>query len=559
MRKVSGKACNKNVPVRPDIGLHDLTGGNAWISRILASADQSGPVYSAYNYNILSGMKYPGARIDVAGLQGLGPQLTNGSQRALAQLQMAASLEVVSNTASETILRIVNNTGHKLISGFPEGRRMWLNVKFYNAGDALIGEVNPYTPLVITTNAGNVAYVSGAVLTKTRDDLVYETSMASSLTGEDHTFHFVLATVRYKDNRIPPKGFDVAGAADRNAQPRWDNTDATNHFTAAEYAGGYDEVTFAKPAGTARWVAGLYYQTTAKDYVEFLHDEIEGTASTLTNTAYIAQTDAFFTTLKDWGKAIYDLWLANDGAAPVLMVSTNLMNPVATPPVFAGLQSATAGIESATLTWSTATSTCPPVTYHVFQATTSGGQNFASPVFSANALSAVVSSLDPGTNNWLTYYFVVRASDPCGGSETNTVELSVQPQLDPTKDQDSDGMSNGYEQTYGLNPFDAGDADDDVDGDSFDNVHEYVAGTSPLSGDESPRILAVTREADGVHIVFPTVGGRQYQVRWAETVNGGGWTDVGGVVNGDGSSEEVVDPVSDETETHFYQLVITLP
>ncbi|MFN2196699.1 MAG: phosphoglycerate kinase, partial [Anaerolineales bacterium] len=38
---------------------------------------------------------------------------------------------------------------------------------------------------------------------------------SSSLTGEDETFHFALATGRYKDNRIPPKGFRIGEAADR--------------------------------------------------------------------------------------------------------------------------------------------------------------------------------------------------------------------------------------------------------------------------------------------------------------------------------------------------------
>jgi hypothetical protein len=647
MHNVTGKACNKNVQTRADLKLHDLTGGNAWISRILASADQGGPVYSAYNYNILSGAKYPNAKIDVAGLQGLGSALTNGSNRALAQLQMAASLELVSNTANETVLRIVNNTGHKLISGFPEGRRMWLNVKFYDGADALIGELNPYTPLVVTTNAGNVTYVSGGILTKTRDDLVYETAMASALTTEEHTFHSVLATSRYKDNRIPPKGFDIDSAAGRNAQPRWDNADAPNYFTAPEYAGGYDEVTFTKPGGTARWVASLYYQTTSKDYVEFLRNEILATNTTTLSSptpsgepnAYIVQTDSFFSTLKDWGKAIYDLWLANDGAAPVLMTSTNVLNPAAAapvvtsitpacgpvaggtavsidgsnfqsgatvniassvivtggtnitavtnpdsaglkhvtvtnpdaqsgtlsnafdyaaPPVFAGLQAVTSAVESATLTWSAATSAYP-VTYSVFQATTSGGQNFSLPALTTNALSVYLAPLDPGTNYWLTYYFVVRASDPCGGSELNTVELSLQPLLDPSKDQDADGMPNGYEQAYGLNPFDAADAALDPDGDGYTSLQESVAGTSPVNGSDLPRIRSVTTELDGIHIRFATVTGRQYQVMWRDSFESGDWDNLGSPVSGDDTEHEVTDTTSASTATRFYKLVITKP
>jgi hypothetical protein len=234
-------------------------------------------------------------------------------------------------------LRLINNTGHKLISGFPEGRRLWLNVKFYDPDDNLVREVNPYTPLEVTTDAeGNAQYVSGGILTHTRDDLVYEASMSSLLTGENHTFHFVLGTDRSKDNRIPPKGFDIANAGARLATPRWEDADAPDYFTEAEYAGGYDEVTVSKPAAAVRWEASLYYQTTSKEYVEFLRDEINGTGGTLAgpgaanDPAYIIQTDPYFATLKDWGRAIWDLWLHNEGCAPILV--NQLQGGVAPPP-----------------------------------------------------------------------------------------------------------------------------------------------------------------------------------------------------------------------------------
>jgi hypothetical protein len=35
--------------------------------------------------------------------------------------------------------------------------------------------------------------------------------------------------------------------------------------------------------------------------------------------AYLIQTDPFFDDLKGWGDAIWDLWLHNNGAAPVIM------------------------------------------------------------------------------------------------------------------------------------------------------------------------------------------------------------------------------------------------
>jgi hypothetical protein len=329
MPRVPGGFAKQGIQTRTDVASHSLTGGNYWMSRILASVDPTGPVPDSYNRAILTGAKYPGAVLETAGLQGAGPALIDGATRALELLQRAATVELISDPPGDAVVRIVNHTGHKLISGFPEGRRMWLNIRFLDAQGATISEINPYQPLQTTTDSlGNKQYLSGGDLTVTRDDLVYEAKMSSSLTGEEKTFHFVLATDRYKDNRIPPRGFRIAEAAARIAHPRWHGADAPDYFTAAEYAGGHDEVHISKPAAASGWVATLYYQSTSKPYIEFLRDEIKGTASSLIlpapsnePAAYLVQTDPFFSTLKGWGDAIWDLWLHNQGSAPVSMAT----------------------------------------------------------------------------------------------------------------------------------------------------------------------------------------------------------------------------------------------
>ena len=154
----------------------------------------------------------------------------------------------------------------------------------------------------------------------------------SSLTNEPTTFHFALSDSRYKDNRIPPKGFDISRAAERMAQPVWQGQNAPNYFTAAEYAGGYDHVSLHVIPGGARAEVVLNYQTTSREYMEFLRDEINGTGhltlpdpnpgTPTINEAYIVQTDPFFTQLKAWGNTLWQLWLHNKdlpGAAPVVM------------------------------------------------------------------------------------------------------------------------------------------------------------------------------------------------------------------------------------------------
>ena len=80
--------------------------------------------------------------------------------------------------------------------------------------------------------------------------------------------------------------------------------------------------------------AALRYQTTSKDYIEFLRDEINGISETLSSptpsgepNAYIVQTDPFFANLKGWGNAIWDLWLHNGGAEPVTMSTVGSQGP----------------------------------------------------------------------------------------------------------------------------------------------------------------------------------------------------------------------------------------
>jgi len=382
MRDITGQGCNKaDAPIRTDLPLHDMTGGNSWMAGILASADSfNTTLYDPYNYAILSGAKYPGAKIQMAGITNWGTKLKAGSDRAIQQIQYGSTLSEQSNTSSQVVLRIQNNSAHKLISGYPEGRRLFLNVKWYDSAGKVISEINPYAPLVTTKNtAGNEVYVSGGDITTKTDELIFEAKMSSTITGETpYTLHFALADGRYKDNRIPPRGFDITKAAERKIEPVWHGVSTPSLFTAAEYAGGYKDVTLAKPAGAAGYVATLYYQTTSKEYVEFLYNEVNGVTGKTTLSsptpsgepnAYVAQTDPFFSTLKDWGRAMMDLWLHNGGSAPVMM--TQLSKVPTPPPPTVTINpptnlTATAGKGSVALKWTAPTTGTTPTAYKIY-------------------------------------------------------------------------------------------------------------------------------------------------------------------------------------------------
>jgi hypothetical protein len=363
MRDVTGVGCNKNgVPVRPDESvehpqsgqpLHDLTGGNAWVSRVLASAVPGSPNHDPFNDAVLN--QGPSVlTLDMNAGLGIDPQaLLDGALRAEEQLSLAAEITDITASGGNLTFRVQNQTGHKLISGFPEGRRMFLNVKFYDTSANIVLELNPYD-----ADAGTLVGLSGytyfdphgpadtpAPLPAPRqlvlgaeehvDALVYEMQPSSTgLTGEAHTFHFALGTDRYKDNRIPPKGFRILQAGARHSEPVWHGVVDLGLYTADEYAGGYDEVSIAIPSGAVSARITLYYQTTSREYIEFLRDEINATPGRTTldapdalpspagESAYVAQTDPWFAQLKAWGDAIWDLWAYNKdlpGAAPIEM------------------------------------------------------------------------------------------------------------------------------------------------------------------------------------------------------------------------------------------------
>jgi hypothetical protein len=64
-----------------------------------------------------------------------------------------------------------------------------------------------------------------------------------------------------------------------------------------------------------------------------------------------------------------------------------------------------------------------------------------------------------------------------------------------SRDDDGDGISNGYEQSHGLDPLNPADANLDNDGDGLSNLQEFLAGTDATNSLSSLRITAIARVA----------------------------------------------------------------
>ena len=422
MRDVESTACNvAGAPVRADMPLHDMTGGSTWMPGVMADL-------------------YPD-KVNSSAVQA-------GILRAKYMLQNAADLAVTTESGKLKVT-VTNQTGHKLPTGYPEGRRIWLNVKFYNAENELIHESGAYN-----TDTGELSYDKVA----DPEVKIYEVQpgIGENIGGDPpdgigvpvgKSFHFVLNNMVVSDNRIPPRGFTNNGFASFGGSP-------VGH----SYADGqhWDDTRYEIPAGTARAEVKLYYQSTSKEFVEFMRDK------NVTNTK---------------GQFMYDLWANNGKCPPELMEEAQWLAPE--PPQFTGLSAADAGVESALLSWPAATGGCGNFTYHIYHATETGAEDFDNPIHSTGDSQALIQPLSCGTTSQQTHYFVVRAEDDCGMIEHNTVEMSVMPLLDPSKDQDTDGMANGFEEQYRMNPFDAIDALGDNDKDGLGNLAEFALGSNP--------------------------------------------------------------------------------
>jgi hypothetical protein len=215
--------------------------------------------------------------------------LAAGKEHARALLKSAAALGL-RIADGKAVITITNLTGHKLPTGYPEGRRLWVNVRFLGAGDALLSELGRYGKKDDKLKQANANVPTLLDPDATR---VYECKPGISPTqAERHklqpgpSFHFVLNDVIEKDNRIPPRGFRNATFAEHLAAP-----------VGARYADGqcWDEVEFQLPAGCEAVEVRLFYQSVSWEYLKFLAEE--------------NHTDA-------WGDKLYDAWSKTGQCAP---------------------------------------------------------------------------------------------------------------------------------------------------------------------------------------------------------------------------------------------------
>ncbi len=90
-------------------------------------------------------------------------------------------------------------------------------------------------------------------------------------------------------------------------------------------------------------------------------------------------------------------------------------------------------------------------------------------------------------------------------------------------DNDSDGLPDDWETTYGFATNNLADAALDSDGDSMTNWQEYLAGTDPTNPSSYLKIDSVMFNG-GASITFGIVSNKTYTVQFTDALGGSGWS-----------------------------------
>ena len=213
---------------------HVMAGGNTWVPQLLQDPD--------WRLNAVGESAY----------------LHGTMLQAQQMLEKAATMAVtlgISDTARIATVRVTNHAGHKLPTGYAEGRQMWLHLQAFDRQGGLVYESGAYD-----ASTGQLQRDAAAKVYEVKQGI---TPDLAALLGKQAgaSFHFVLNNTVVKDNRIPPRGYQQVLFDQPGLRP-----------VGVEYADGqyWDETQYLLPMDTARVSATLYYQTASAEYINFL-------------------------------------------------------------------------------------------------------------------------------------------------------------------------------------------------------------------------------------------------------------------------------------------------
>ncbi len=273
---VGGIWFNNPNPNRPDFPFHDMTGANTWVPQII-------PLHPVFSSTFTGALGQ--ARLDA---------LNDGVERARYMLQNAADMVLIRNGDQLQVV-VINQTGHKLPTGYVEGRRMWIQVEGYDINGTLVYTSGAYN----AADGTLIGYHSDPTL-KVYEGLHGLTADWAAQLGlpPGESFHFILNNAIVSDNRIPPRGYSFAAFNAAGAAPYSNWQPDPNLYAEGQY---WDITSYTLPANVVTGTVRLIHQVASREYIEFLRDNNPNSGN-------------------DRGQILYDLWETTGRSQPEVMV-----------------------------------------------------------------------------------------------------------------------------------------------------------------------------------------------------------------------------------------------
>ena len=269
-------AVNETWPERAPFATHSMVGGNTHVLQLLR------------DYRDVLGIENS---TTVAGFDEKIAQTRSLLQNKTAELAITST--AIDNDQLNVDVRITNNTGHKLPTGYPS-RRVWIQLTVRNANNQVIfdsgapdanGHISTDTKRLDPTCLAieksqdfdsNACYEPHRdVITNDSQIAIYETVLGD--TNGDITHVLLHADSYLKENRIPPQGFtnSQASAIEPQILPVGVNGDADFNALNNQEGSGSDTVHYRIPVagqtGPYTVDAKLHYQTIQPAFVNSLH------------------------------------------------------------------------------------------------------------------------------------------------------------------------------------------------------------------------------------------------------------------------------------------------
>lgn len=291
------RACNQTSDGERagDLPVHEFVGANTWIPAIIRDE---------YGEGIGGGIADRVADINQTILRAR----TMLTQRS-AVIETTVAPYVPGSDELNVSVKVTNLAGHKLPTGYAEGRRMWLHVVARDGADKVLWENGAWNPAT-----GELAQDAQTKIYETLQGIWNSGTQTCEI--EDgmgrKQFHFVLNNCIAKDNRIPPLGF--TGGTDLETRPVGYSYPPIAPGAAALV--NFDETAYTidLPPGSSGPVtvtATLKFQIASDDYVTFLRDQAVERGFQDENTMCSTGPNRPFTVGpqdQTRGEFMYDLW-----------------------------------------------------------------------------------------------------------------------------------------------------------------------------------------------------------------------------------------------------------